>query len=333
VAVDRRALVIGGQGVLGAFLARGLAAEGWAVKRGGRRSEESRDFVFVDLDRPETVEEAISHVDLTVNCVPDSRLVAERIVLHYGGTLVSIGSLPLAPRLEFEQEGEEGPGLVVLHGGLTPGITTLVFNELLARHPDADELEYAWASSVTQSSGKAGSALVARQLADGKRRAVKRVDFPDPIGAQQCIEWGLGEEGWFGGLAERHSCRAWFFLGPKPVMAGIRLLNRVGALGLLNPRLLAVGRSRVPKSASREPKRDVIAVSHQGRRLGAYAMNGEGDYAMTVGATLAYIEVLLDRRSDLSGVHGAETVLELGQVLPGLDRRGVGFVELSASAA
>jgi hypothetical protein len=309
------------------LIARGLAAEGWEAKRGGRRREEARDFVGLDLDIPESVEQAIDDVDLVINCVPDTRFVAERAVLRGGGTIMNIGSLPLAPRLELEADSDPGPGLVVLHGGLTPGVTTLAFKDLLANHPEADELEYSWASSVTQSSGKAGGALVARQLGDRRRRAVRQIDFPDPIGPQLCIEWGSGEEGWFGGLAERYRCQAWFFLGPKPVMVGIRLLNRLRALGLLSERLLGIGRSRGPIDASREPKRDLMTVSRQGRHLGAYAMNGQGDYAITVAATLALIEVLIERRSGLSGVHGAESLFELGDVRIGLERRGIDLIE------
>jgi hypothetical protein len=211
-------------------------------------------------------------------------------------------------------------------------VTTLVFKQLLARFPEADELEYAWASSVAQSSGKAGGALVAGQLGSRRRRAIRRVDFPEPVGTRRCIEWGHGEEGWFGDYPLRYDCRAWFFLGPAPIMAGIRALNRFGALGLLSPRLLAVGRSRIPESPSTEPKRDVIAVNRRGKRLGAYAMNGEGDYAMTVGATLAVVEALMNRASELSGVHGVDELLKLDDLMPGLERRGVRFVELPAAS-
>ena len=322
------ALVIGAQGVLGAFISRGLAAEGWNVRRGGRRPESVPDFTLVDLDRPGTVERAIDEADLLVNCVPDDRLVAERIALGVGATLLNIGSLRLAARREMEEQRGDGPGLVVVHGGLTPGVTTLVFKELLARFPEADGLEYAWASSAAQSSGRAGAALVANQLGTRRRREVKTVDFPDPIGRRRCIEWGRGEEGWFGAYPARYDCRAWFFLGPSPVMAAMRALNRIGGLGLLKPRLLAIGHSRIPRSPSAEPKRDLMAVTRRGRQLGAYAMNGEGDYATTVAATLALIEALMGDGRGPSGVHGVDDLFELKDLLPGLERRGVSFVEL-----
>lgn len=321
-----RALVIGAQGVLGAFVAPGLAAEGWNVTRGGRRLESGPDFALVDLDRRDTVESAIRNPDLVVNCVPDDRLVAERIALETGATLLSIGSLRLTARRELEKR--EGGGLVVVHGGLTPGVTTLVFKELLARFPVADELEYAWASSATQSSGRAGAALGAQQLGTRRRRQVKMIDFPAPIGRRRCIEWGHGEEGWFGAYPARYDCRAWFFLGPEPLMAVIRALNRIGGLSLLSPRLLAIGHSRIPRSQSREPKRDVMAVNGDGQRLAAYAMDGEGDYAMTVKATLALIEVLIQRSPRPSGVHGVDDLFDLNDLLPALGRRGVSFVKL-----
>lgn len=330
--MKRSALVIGGQGVLGTFVARGLAEEGWEVQRGGRREEDRPDFRLVDLDRPETVTAATSEVDLVINCVPETRLTAERTVLRDGGLILNIASLPLAARIEFE--GERGPGLVILHGGLTPGVTTLVFKALLSEHPQANALEYAWASTAMQSSGAAGAALIAQQLGRPGRRSVKSVDFPDPIGRRTCIEWGRGEEGWFGGLAEQYRCRSWLYLGPPPAMAGIRTLNRLGAVRLLSPRLLSIGRSRVPESASQEPKRDIVAVFRDGDRLGGYAMNGQGDYDMTVGATLALVEALMERRADLglSGVYGAETLFDFAELRPRLKPRGVDFVELPSSS-
>lgn len=61
-------------------------------------------------------------------------------------------------------------------------------------------------------------------------------------------------------------------------------------------------------------------------------MNGSGDYAMTVGATLAYIEVLMERHGaepGLNGIHGAETLFDLAALEPGLERQGVHFREVA----
>jgi hypothetical protein len=322
-------LVIGAQGQLGRFMAEGLAAEGWNVLRGGRRPEAGEDFRLVDLDRPETLETACSGTDLVITTVVDDRLAAERWVLREGGRLLHIGSLPLAPRRALEAEAPGARGVVVLHTGLNPGVTTLMLKDMLARNPGVDRLEIAIAATVRQSGGPGGVAFLFDQLARERRRGVATVPFPSPIGTQPCFDFGRGEEGWFGGFADLVDCRARMYLGPRLVMAGLRVLNSIGGLRLL-ARAARRGRRRSSAPATREPKREWTAVYANGRRMAARTLEGEGDYAMTVAATLAFADALLDAdggRRALTGVHGGETIFDLHDILPGLEARGVEVVE------
>jgi dTDP-4-dehydrorhamnose reductase len=70
-AAHPRVLVIGAQGVLGTFLARGFAEAAWEVVRGGRRAEAATDFRQLDLDAPDTVRRASADVDLIVRALAD----------------------------------------------------------------------------------------------------------------------------------------------------------------------------------------------------------------------------------------------------------------------
>jgi NAD(P)-dependent dehydrogenase (short-subunit alcohol dehydrogenase family) len=320
-------LVIGAQGVLGGFAARAFADEGWYVRRGGRRPEEAIDFRLVDLDREETLREACAGADLVVNAVAHPGLAAERVVLKEGGTLLSIGGLPLAATDELCGRPGTPAGLVVLNAGLVPGATTLAFKALLALHPDADELEYAWASVATQSAGRAGNEFALSQLTGRGRLQVKTLAFPGPVGRRRCIEFGRGEEGWFGCFAHDHRCRTWMYMGPAPVMAAILALNRLGALGLA--RRLPSGSGSPSRRPTTEPKRDVMTVLREGRRLGAYTMEAAGDYAATVAATLGFAGAVLALRAakpGLLGAHSAETLFDLAELTPGFERRGLRLI-------
>jgi uncharacterized protein YbjT (DUF2867 family) len=89
----RSVLVLGAQGVLGSVSARAFQQDGWRVVRAGRRAEDGVNLV--DLDRPETLREALDGIDVVVNPVPAERLAAERVVLESGPALVNCRPRPL----------------------------------------------------------------------------------------------------------------------------------------------------------------------------------------------------------------------------------------------
>src|SRR5918994_4204713 len=74
--MGRAVLVIGAHGVLGTALVRALEERGWQVHRGGRRPDDGSSGRLVDLDRPETVAEAIADVDLVIDPVPHPDMAA-----------------------------------------------------------------------------------------------------------------------------------------------------------------------------------------------------------------------------------------------------------------
>src|SRR5262245_23323733 len=166
-----RVLVIGGQGVLGSFLGRAFVRAGWDVIRGGRRPESGVDFRLLDLDAAGTVRRACADVDLVVSTVPHPGMAAERAVLRDGGTLLNGASMTAKERAQLEREQAGARGLVVVHAGLAPGVTTLAATELLRAHPDADEIEIAMTFSAATASGPAAAGFGHRLLAGAAHRS------------------------------------------------------------------------------------------------------------------------------------------------------------------
>lgn len=108
--MPRTVVVIGAQGVLGSTVARAFADAGWSVLRGGRRPDGRAGFRLVDLDRPDTVRQAIAGADLVVDSVPHPGVAAETAVLRDGGALIDISARPAAAsrRLRDHQPDPRG---------------------------------------------------------------------------------------------------------------------------------------------------------------------------------------------------------------------------------
>ena len=321
-------LVLGAQGVLGTFIARGLREAGFEVVRAGRRPDEDPDFRLVDLRDADAVANGCRDADLVLQTVPDPAFVAERVVLERGGALLGIASLPLAQSSALIADADGGRGAVVIDAGLNPGVTTLVLAEMLARHPNADAIEFGYTNRLSPrtSGGRAGFSFFFGQLAAERRRPTAEIPFPQPFGRRRCLELSHGEEGWLGTFALDRKTREYLYFAPAAGNALLLTLNRLGLLGLLDTPLLRAGRRRVPKKLSREPKCDWLALMRDGERLEAWTVEGRGDYAMTVASALAFVEAMLARPPD-PGVRRAQDVFSLTDIRERCQARGIRFVE------
>lgn len=324
-------LVIGGGGVLGRFTARALAARGHAVTRAVRHAS-APDELVLDASDGAAVAHAARDVDLVVSTVRAPALAPERAVLAGGGRLLSVASLDAADRRALAA-ADGRRGLVVLHAGMHPGVSTLLLEELLRAHPEADGAELVLTLSSRASGGRHGMETAAIPLLKRRRRhPTATVDVPAPYGRRRCMAVGEGEEGFFGEVGTQLRRRQyWCFLEPATHRA-LLVVNALGATRALPDRGLLAGKRGVPPQLSSEPKRDVVAVSLGGRRLGAYAIHGNGDYAMTVAATVAFAEQTL-QRTDVRGCVGAEELFAPEDVVPQLREQGVTVVELAAAPA
>lgn len=322
-------LVLGGQGVLGSVLARAFADAGWNAVRAGRRPQSDSGIRLADLDRPETVRDALDGVDVVVNPIPDTGLTAERVVLEHGPALINVSAAPAAPGWALQQEarGGAGRGLVLIHAGLIPGVTSLVAAELLRAHPDADEVEIAFGISARATSGKAGSGLIHAELTVTPTRPTFRAALGPPLGTRTCFEIAEDDRGWLAeGVRTGRPARVGIYFRERPLQGLFGALNRLRLLRAVPRATFVAGRSRVPREASREPVVEWVAVRCRGERVAARVIEGEGDYRTTAEVTVVFADALLELRAaqpDRSGVFAPEELFELEALRPALERRGV----------
>jgi hypothetical protein len=325
-------VVIGAHGALGRLCVDALRESGLEIVRAGRRREEAADFRFIDLDEPDSIAEACADTDLVVNTVRHPAHPAERVILKKGGTLINVASLTASDRAELKATTDDGRGLVVLHAGLAPGVYSLVFKDMLAAHPEADCLELAGAWSAFQTSGPGGATDgLYSGVQGGGHRATRLVEFPEPIGRRRSFHLGGAELGFFGEVATGREARVYLCIHERPIQAALLALNSLRLLTRL-PRATFTSTRRWTKGrTTREPKRDILAVTRNGQRLAAQYVEGEGDYLMTASATAAFVEALRARRASgwaRNGVLGADEIFDIGELRPSLEERGMRILPL-----
>jgi NAD dependent epimerase/dehydratase family len=332
----RKALVLGGQGVVGSFIARALREAGWEVTRGGRRPEEADDFRLVDLDRGDTVEPACAEADLVVTSVHHPGLHAERAVLRDGGVLLHLDEVSTAERERLEREVPEPRGLVLEHTGLG-GVSLLSLVELLHDHPDADTAEFGLLLSAAEKSGPAGG-LFAKSLMSGRsRHPTATIELPEPFGRRSCIEAGPeATDAIVGRFAGDRTPRLYGCFVPRAFGAAMLALNAVHLLSRLPQAAWTAGRGKVPEELSSQQTMHWARVLRGGEVLGARFVHAKGDYRSTVAATAIYADTLvpasgaeLPRR----GIFGLPEVLDLRELEPALAEKGIRVERAGAGVA
>lgn len=329
----RRVLVIGAQGFLGSFIAHGFAHAGWRVIRAGRRPEGAVDFRLVDVDRPETVGEACRDVDLVVSTVRSTDLGAERAVLEHGPTLLNLDDLPSPGRARLRTAVAAPRGLVIDRTGLY-GVVMMVLGELLARHADADTVEYGFLASTAEHAGRAGAVLMHRMLTGPGRRRTSTIDLPAPFGRCRTFEAGPEAAGLLADVAGGRAARAYVSFRPAAVNAAILALNALGVASRVPASVFALGAGRTPGEPSRQPTAHWVNVRRGETLLASRVVQGAGDYRMSTAATLVLAEALESRsqRGTLpSGVFGVDELFTLGNVAPALAAQGITVESRSAS--
>jgi hypothetical protein len=316
--------------VLGSVLSRTFADEGWQVTRAGRRPESNGDFRQVDLDRPETLRQALDGIDLVVNPVPDERFAAERVVLERGPAIVNMSAVPARLGWKLKRDGAGASGVALIHAGMVPGVTSLVAADLLRAHREADELELAFAISAGGTSGKGGAGLIHRYLTDRRHHRTFRADLGQPIGPRTCFEIGPEERGWLAeDVAGGRSVRLGIYFRERSLQALFRSLNALRMMSGIPRATFVAGRSRVPEEATSEPIVEWVAVRRAGERLAACAIEGRGDYRMTAASTVVFGQALLEVRAaerSRTGVFAPEELFTLMQLRSELERRGLRFI-------
>ncbi len=235
-----------------------------------------------------------------------------------GGTLLSVASLRLSDRVELKAEATDARGLVVLHAGVAPGIYSLIFNEMLSEHPDADCLEIAATFSMLQTSGRGAVIDFAYPVLTSARRHPTRVfEFRRPIGRRRCMLAAGPEVGFFGELAAGRSGRVYIGFFEPWAQAEFLTLNALGLWKRLPLALFTAGSGWKARRTTAEPRRDILAVTRGDQRLAACVVEAAGDYQTTAAATVMFAQALLERRaagSRQTGVYGAEELFALTEL-------------------
>ena len=328
-------LVIGAQGVLGTFIAQEFAAAGWQVTRAGRRPEDAADFRPIDLDDPASLGRACAGVDLLINTAHHRELGPERTVLHQGGTLIDLIELTPAERMQLASDGAEGPGLVVTDTGLG-GVAYLAIAEMLREHPEADSAEYSLMSSASGSSGRAGALFAHRLLTGSSHHQTKVVAFPEPFGRRRCLRVGVDRDSVFRNRIGEVPLRHYICMQPRPLHGILLALNSVRLIGVMPTASFTAGKRKVPSQLSEEPICEWVSVSRDGRPLAVQTLEGQGYYRMTVAATLAFAETLVESHGSghgKRGLHRLDDVLTLADVRPTIEQRGIAITKRAESSA
>jgi hypothetical protein len=330
----RKVLVIGAQGALGRLCVEPLRRAGFEVIRAGRKPEKADDFRLVDLGQPDSVPEACAEADLVISMVNDRSRTAERLVLREGGAMFTAIISP-ADRPAVKALGDGANGLVVTDIGLGPGVTSLVFKDLLAAHPDADCLENAGTFSMREPAGRGTVEDFSHPvLTSGHRHPTAIVEFPEPFGRLRCLQFTDRERAIIaiGNLAERlpvlnygYTLERW---ARDPVMA----INALGLISKLPLSLLTLNAERQAASTVAKLQCHVCGVLRDGHRLAASAVTGRGNFAMTAASIATCAKVLLDRKDQgevPSGVLGIDDVFDLSEVRADFETQGIRIAALS----
>lgn len=329
-------LVIGANGVLGSTVVDVLAEQRWKVLRGMREPDETPGAIHVDLADPAGVARAMQEADLTVSTVPDTDVVAERVALEQGGTLLNVSTVD--PEHTDALRGaahDEVRGTVVRNAGLAPGVTNLVVAQLIAENPAADTIELVMTFSTKGMSGRAGVEFVHRNLADSGRAGAPAgvhdtevIPLPAPFGRRRCLGFAERERGWVGPIAEGRQVRTYACFDSSPLHWGLLAMNRVRLLGGLPQRPFMVGKGAVPAKPSHEPIAHWISVGKAGTRLAARTVECRGDYLGTADAVRIFANALLDSAAARRpGCFGPEELFTLDELRAPLSVAGIDVVD------
>jgi hypothetical protein len=285
-----RVLVIGADGGLGELVADAFWDGGWRVRRGVRRP--TSEGVFVDLDQPDTIAEAVFENELVVNTVPHSGLAAERWILEHGGRLINVSALPAAAGRSLRATAGDARGTVLMNAGIAPGVTNLVAADLLAEHPETEELELVFTFSTSAPNGRRRAAFAHRGLPAVPRHRAAVVPLPEPFGERRCLGFGGDDDGWIGGLAEGRVIRTYVC---------------------------------VAELAGREPVAHWVAILRNRERLCARTVECDGEIVHAARATVVFAQEMLKPGLPLGCFYPEET-LALCQIEARLGAAGIRII-------
>ena len=249
----------------------------------------------MDLDEPDTLEQALDGIDLIVSTVPDERLVAERMVLSRGGMLINVSAMAASAVQRLRRVPGETRGTVLMNAGIAPGLTNLLAADLLADHPEADEVELVFTVSAKSAIGPAGSRFAHRALTRETRHQTTVVALPEPFGRRRCLGFAEADNGWLGAVADGRAVSPYLCISEHRVHSALLAFNSAGIIARL-PRSAFVGAAGSaegpPGSLGAEPVAHWVAVRRRGACLAARTLRCRGDYRSAAAGTVLFARSL-----------------------------------------
>jgi hypothetical protein len=328
-----RVLVLGGQGVLGTAIAGAFSAAGWTSVRAGRRPDPGADFRLVDLDEPDTFARALDGIDLVVSTVPDARLVAERHVLARGGMLINVSAMAADAVQRLRRVPGSPRGTVLMNAGIAPGLTNLVAADLLARHPEADEVELVFTVSAKSAVGPAGSRFAHRALTRETRHQTTVVPLPEPFGRRRCLGFAESDNGWLGPVTAGRAVSPYLCISEHPVHSALLAFNSAGLIARLPRSAFASPRPDEAHAApagalGAEPVAHWVAVRRRGACLAARTLRCRGDYRSAAAGTVLFARSLAAGvGSGPAGVLVPEEAFTIGELRSALAESNIVMVD------
>ena len=321
-----KVLVIGAQGVLGGLLAQEFKTARWAVVRSGRRPDPGAGFRHVDLDEPETVAAAIGDADVVVNTVPDPGLTAEKMMLDRGGLVINVSAMPAEAGRCLRHEAGTARGTVVMNAGIAPGVTSLIAADLLAAHPEADEVELVFTVSTRSTSGPAGGDFGHRGLTTVGRHRTKVIPLPPPFGPRRCLGFAEPDGGWLGSVVGDRVVSPYVCIAERTTHRAMLGLNKAGLMSRLPRAAFGSPPSTDGGGASEEPVAHWVAVLRRGERIAARTLECRDDYGCAAAAAVVFARTLIADGAGSAlprGVFDPEDLLSLDGLAPALREHGI----------
>ena len=250
------------------------------------------------------------------------------MVLDRGGLLINVSAMAASSAAVLHREPGPPRGTVLMNAGIAPGLTNLLAADLLARHPQADEVELVFTISVKGSTGPAGPHP--EWLTATKRHRTTVVRLPEPFGRRRCLGIAEQHNGWLGAIAVGKTVSTYLCIFQRRMQRALLTVNAAGLIGRL-PRS-AFTTTPVPE-ATAEPIRHWVAVRQRGTQLAAGTLRCRGDYQSAAAATVLMAGQLTSHGDPLpAGVLVPEEILTIGELRPGLAKAGITVVEGPAAA-
>ncbi len=338
-------LIVGGYGEVGRRLATQLEAKAPdRVILAGRHPEQARGLPArrIDLDDPESIEQALDGVAVVVACVRQREPHLLRAAVRRGLAYTSIAPpwMTWTETGPLRVEAQRSGARIILAAGLEPGITSVLVRAAADRLGGAVEtIESALLLSLGDAYGADSMGFILEEVAepysivvDGLTQPMhafersKVVVFPDPVGSRRAYTMPFRDQLYYPATVGAKTAIARIALDP-PWLAGIvAALLRVGLRRVLRRGGHDAVHGGLDALRRRYRDRDRYALVLEvrgGGRVIRWTLVGRRQADATAAGVAAITEALWSREVEAPGVWLAEQVIAPGPFLARLAEQGI----------